>query len=29
MSGNDINLKFKHRAVPLIGALGRSAAGSI
>jgi hypothetical protein len=24
MSGNNINLKFEHRSMPLIGALGRS-----
>jgi hypothetical protein len=23
MSGNHVNLKFEHRAMPLIGALGR------
>lgn len=26
MSGNNINMKFKHRDVPLVGALGRWAA---
>jgi len=25
MSGNNVNLKFEHRDMPLIGALGRSA----
>jgi hypothetical protein len=27
MSGNNIDLKFEHRAMPLIGAVGHSANG--
>jgi hypothetical protein len=29
MSGNNINLTIKHRELPLIGALGRSARSAI